>query len=66
MDVQRELGWAWVSLVRSASLYIAPLDVNLDAALLWALLESWRRTSERLEVSNEIEIEVCGTSSCDR
>lgn len=49
--LDRDVGYAWVNFVRLASVRLAPLDVNLDMALLEALLQMSTRATELLEVS---------------
>lgn len=48
--LRRDLGYAWVHVVRLASLRMAPLDINLDGALVEALLESSVRAMGYMEV----------------
>lgn len=43
--LHRDLGYTWVNFIRLASVRIAPLDVNLDMALVAALGEMFGRVS---------------------
>lgn len=49
--VRRGIGYPWVNYVRLVSLRVAPLDVNLDGALIEAMLEMGARAMDRFEVS---------------
>lgn len=49
--VERATGYKWVNFVRFASVRLAPLDVNLDAVLLEALVEASGRVLALLGVS---------------
>lgn len=49
--LHRDLSCEWVNFVRLASVRVAPLDVNLDMALVEALLEVVARVTELAEVS---------------
>ncbi|CAM9365106.1 unnamed protein product [Discosporangium mesarthrocarpum] len=49
--VVREFGYAWVNFVRLASVRLAPLDINLDGALVEALIGLAARTASALEVN---------------
>lgn len=50
VNFQRDLGCTWAHVVRLASLQLAPFDVNLDGALVNALLELSSRAMEYMEV----------------
>lgn len=64
--LHRDLGYSWVNLVRLASVRMAPLDVNLDMALVEALLEMSARITELVEVSELIGSEGNGNKRCVR
>lgn len=51
MILQRDLGYTWVNFIRVASVRLAPLDVNLDVALIDALQEAATRVMDLVEVS---------------
>lgn len=44
--LHRDLGYAWVNFVRLASVRLAPLDVNIDVALVAALAETASRVAD--------------------
>lgn len=50
--LHRDLGHTWVNFFRLASVRLAPLDVNVDVALLAALVEAACRVAE-------LVVEVC-------
>ncbi|CAM9268648.1 unnamed protein product, partial [Laminaria digitata] len=47
--LHRDLGYAWVNFIRLASVRLAPLDVNIDMALVDALLEVSARVMDLVE-----------------
>ena len=64
--LHRDLGYTWVNFVRLASVRLAPLDVNIDMALVDALLEVSARVMDLVEVSMGVDTqsnrrkEACG------
>lgn len=53
--LHRDLGYSWVNFVRLASVRLAPLDVNIDMALVDALLEVSARVIDLVEVSGCVD-----------
>lgn len=53
--LHRDLGYAWVNFIRLASVRLAPLDVNIDMALVDALLEVSARVMDLMEVRGRVD-----------
>ena len=66
MILHRDLGYTWVNFVRLASVRLAPLDVNIDMALVDALLEVSTRVMDLMEVSGCVDTQGNRrTEACD-